>query len=506
MKHTAKSKRVDARRGPGRPRRQPEHVWAEELTAGRSLSDDRFQAGTVELSPLEREFAGAGGDGASADDALTMYLKQMGSIPLLKPAQERDLTQRLDRARQRYRHAVFANWSVIERVLQTFEEIGDARQALDRSVDVMPGQGLTADLIRSRLPGHLPALRGLLQEARREQARLLQVTTPRPQQRLRRSLRQKLREAVRLAEELSPRTEFIDQWSAELEQHDAHLQKLSRQKGAHAELHELELNLLATPYELAAMASVVRRRRALFQGVRHKLVEANLRLVVSVAKKYRNRGLAFADLIQEGNSGLMRAVDKYDRLLGYRFGTYATWWIRQGITRALSDLSRTVRVPTHQVAVLRALDRVKGELTVLHGREPTVGEIAGALKITPEEARVLLAVRNQPVSLHEPVSGGDEQTLEDFMSSRETEGPGYEVDQHLLRERLEEVLRHLPTRDREVIEMRYGLKDGHPRSLEEVARVFGVTRERIRQIETRGMEKLRSPERSERLAGFVEHH
>src|SRR5262249_45079087 len=149
------------------------------------------------------------------------------------------------------------------------------------------------------------------------------------------------------------------------------------------------------------------QRRARYQDVRHQLVEANLRLGVSVAKKDRGRGLPFSDLIQEGNSGLMRAVDKYDRRLGLRFGTYATWWIREGITRALSALSRTVRVPTHQVSVLRALDRVRGELTVEYGREPTVAEIAAALKMSPKEARVLLSVRMEPVSLHEPVADGE---------------------------------------------------------------------------------------------------
>src|SRR5439155_508056 len=213
----------------------------------------------------------------------------------------------------RYRHAVFCNWGVIDRVVKAFEQVGDARQALDRSVDVLPGQGLTADVIRARVPGHLPALRGLLHESHKEFRRLRHVTTR--------------------------------------------------------------------------------------------------------GKKSRNRGLSFADLIQEGNSGLMRAVDKYDRHLGFRFGTYATWWIRQGITRALSDLSRTVRVPTHQVAVLRSLDRVKGELTVRFGREPSVAEIAAALHITPQETQVLMSVRTQPVSIHEPVGDNDAQTLEDFMST-----------------------------------------------------------------------------------------
>jgi len=499
MKQTIKNTKAAPRRGKaarGRPPRS-EQTWQDDLSFDQGFAD-------VEISPMEREFSmAAGTDGASADDALTVYLKQMGSIPLLKPAQERDLTQRLESARRRYRHAVFCNWGVIDCVIRAFEQIGDGRQALDRAVDVMPGRGLTADVIRARVRDHLAELRELLHDARKEFRRLLSASVPRTLQRLRHGLWRKLRRAVILAEELSPRTEMLDQWSADLEHQSARMQSLGRQRGGDEELVQLEQRFLATPEELAELTRVLRGRRARYQDVRHKLVEANLRLVVSVAKKYRNRGMSFADLIQEGNSGLMRAVDKYDRSLGFRFGTYATWWIRQGITRALSDLSRTVRVPTHQVSVLRSLDRVKGELTVRFGREPSLSEIAAALHITPQEPQVLLSVRNQPVSIHEPVGDGDAQTLEDFMSTGDPEGPGDEVDQHLLKERLDEVLRCLAPRDREVIELRFGLKDGQPRSLEEVAQLFGVTRERIRQIESRGMDKLRQPERCDRLAGFV---
>jgi RNA polymerase primary sigma factor len=498
MKQTFNPTKASPRRDK-RPRGRPrsDQTWQDDLAFDQTFAD-------VEVSPSEREFSmAAGSDGASADDALTLYLKQMGSIPLLKPVQERALTQCLEWARRRYRHAVFCNWGMIDRVIQAFEQLGDGRQALDRSVDVMPGQGLTADLIRTRLHGHLAELRQLLHDARKEFRRLLSASVPRTLQRLRHRLWRKLRRAVVLAEELSPRTELLDQWSAALEQQSAHMQLLGRKRGGEEELGQLEQRFLATPQEMAELTRVLRGRRAKFRDVRHKLVEANLRLVVSVAKKYRNRGLSFADLIQEGNSGLMRAVDKYDRHLGFRFGTYATWWIRQGITRALSDLSRTVRVPTHQVSVLRSLDRVKGELTVRLGREPSLAEIAAALHITPQETQVLLAVRNQPVSIHEPVGDNDAQTLEDFMSARGPEGPSEEVDQHLLKERLDEVLRCLAPRDREVIELRFGLKDGHARSLEEVAQLFGVTRERIRQIESRGMDKLRQPERCDRLAGFV---
>jgi RNA polymerase primary sigma factor len=234
------------------------------------------------------------------------------------------------------------------------------------------------------------------------------------------------------------------------------------------------------------------------------LAEGNLRLVVSIAKRYRSRGLPFSDLIQEGNRGLMRAVDKYEHRRGFKFGTYATWWIRQGITRALADHARTIRVPCHQVGTLAAVERVRGELSIQHGREPTVEEIAAVLGVTTEETQSLRAVARHPVSLHEPLGGDGERALEDFLNDPDATNPGQQVDQHLLRERITEVLRSLTPREREVIELRFGLRDGQPRTLEEVARTYGITRERIRQIEARGLLKLRQPLRSQRLADFAE--
>jgi RNA polymerase primary sigma factor len=200
----------------------------------------------------------------------------------------------------------------------------------------------------------------------------------------------------------------------------------------------------------------------------------------------------------------MRAVDKYEHRMGFKFGTYATWWIRQGITRALADNARTVRVPCHQVGTLAAMERIRGELALEHGREPTVEEIAKSLGVTAEETRSLRAVSRHPISLHEPLGGEGERALSDFLNDPGAASPGTTVDQHLLRERIAEVLRSLTPREREVIELRFGLRDGHPRTLDEVAKTYGITRERIRQIEARGLLKLRHPVRSQRLAGFAE--
>jgi RNA polymerase primary sigma factor len=229
-----------------------------------------------------------------------------------------------------------------------------------------------------------------------------------------------------------------------------------------------------------------------------------LRLVVSIAKRYRGRGLPFADLIQEGNRGLMRAVDKYEHRMGFKFGTYATWWIRQGIQRALHDHGRTVRVPCHQVGALAAIERVRIELTGELSREPTIEEIAAKLGSKVDETRSLRVVGRHPVSLHEPVGDDGERALEDFLSDTHEPNPGEHVDNMLLRERLTEVLRSLAPREREVIELRFGLVDGHPKTLDEVAQLYNITRERIRQIEARGLLKLRHASRSSRLEPFTE--
>jgi RNA polymerase primary sigma factor len=326
--------------------------------------------------------------------------------------------------------------------------------------------------------------------------------------------RRRLRAAVSLAEELSPRTELVDEWLERLERESARMADLGRQLGsrllnreargrAKNELSALTASVLAAPAELQRMVAVAQRRQTAYKQVRSELASANLRLVVSVAKRYRGRGLPFADLIQEGNSGLMRAVDKFDYRLGFKFGTYATWWIRQAVTRALHDLSRMVRVPCHQVSTLAAVERVQGELTIRLGREPRQEEVAKALGIKPEDLRSLRVAGRAPVSLDEPHGTGDDDALQDFLDDKGADNPGEAADQHLLKARIEEALRCLAPRDREVIELRFGLKDGTPRTLDEVAHTFGVTRERIRQIESRGLDKLRQPERSECLADFA---
>jgi len=455
----------------------------------------------------------------SPDDTLGLYLRQMGAIPLLNRKQELELAQRLEIARQRYRHAALSNLYVLSKVVDTFERVQGNELAVDPTIDVVTSLGLSREKILARMPYNLRTLHHILRKACSDFRLLLRAGNAAADHRVRRNLWRKVRKAAILAEELSPRIDLLELWTEELASHATRMASLSRliSSGGRSrldredrnkrikELRDLMYQVHASPEDLARLIRVLERRQARYRQARRELAEGNLRLVVSIAKRYRGRGLAFADLIQEGNRGLMRAVDKYEHRLGFKFGTYATWWIRQGITRALADHARTVRVPCHQVGMLAAIERVRGELTVKLGREPTVEEIAAILGVTPEETRSLRIVGRHPVSLHEPLGGDGERALEDFLSDADAAShPGRAVDQHLLKERLGEVLRSLTPREREVIELRFGLRDGHPRTLDEVARTYGITRERIRQIEARGLLKLRQPNRSRRLVEFAE--
>jgi RNA polymerase primary sigma factor len=451
------------------------------------------------------------------DDTLSLYLHEMGSLRLLCREDELELSQKMDRLRRRYRRAVLSSWKVLGQVAYTFERIEAGQLPLERTIDVVPGLGLTVEAIQKNLPRLTAQLRRLVDESAVMFRDLLASRTIAARSRSRRALRRKLRQAVALAEQLSPRTELLDQWAEELRRESEVISEWTQQiarpvrstgdrerrSERKRQLRGHTLQIAATPEELANLVMVIEHRRAPYLSARSELAEANLRLVVSIAKRYRGRGLSFADLIQEGNSGLMRAVDKFDYRLGWKFGTYATWWIRQGITRGLADLSRTVRIPSHQVGRLGDIRETESELMARNGREPTAEEVAAALKMQAEEMRSLQRAELQPVSLDEAFSG-DERTLQDSLCDRSATDAAEEVDRNLLKERIAELLRCLAPRDREVIELRFGLRDGHSRTLKEVAEIYGISRERIRQVETRCLNKLRQPERSAQLVEFTE--
>jgi RNA polymerase primary sigma factor len=473
--------------------------------------DEAPRAGEAEAeAPAEDDFA------TGPDDALGLYLRQMGAIRLLTRGEEIAIAERLERARRRFRTAALYCAHIVARATYTFENVQAGRSPIDPTIDVYssPEMRLSRDQILARMPHDLPLVRRLLREEADAFSAGLRHEAPTARRAWRRARRYRLAKLHRLMNELSPRTELLERWVDELNDMADEMSHLvravpdapsaderARRKQA---LFDAQDKVHLTHDELQALVRVLRKRRLAYQRVRRQLAEANLRLVVSIAKNYRNRGLPFADLIQEGNRGLMRAVDKYEHRRGFKFGTYATWWIRQGVQRALADHARTVRVPCHQIGMLAKIERKRSELAAATGKEPTTAELSAAVGIKEDETRSLRVVGRQPVSLHDPIGGDGERSLEDFLSDGGTPNPGEHVDRRLLSERINEVLRSLAPREREVIELRFGLKDGTPRTLDEVAKQYGITRERIRQIEARGLCKLRQPTRSCRLEQFTD--
>src|SRR5437764_1473660 len=270
------------------------------------------------------------------------------------------------------------------------------------------------------------------------------------------------------------------------------------------ELKDLMLMTLETPESLRRRVEAMNSRFKEYEQAKRELSGGNLRLVVSIAKKCRNRGLSFLDLIQEGNTGLMRAVDKYEYRRGYKFSTYATWWIRQAITRAIADQARTIRIPVHMIETMSKLRNVSKKLLQEKGREPTIEETAKAANISVEETRRVMKISRHPISLDRPVGESEDSYFGDFIEDEAAESPINAATQEMLKDKIDQVLKTLTYREREIIKLRYGLGDGYTYTLEEVGRIFKVTRERVRQIEAKAVRKLQHPVRSRQLEGFLE--
>jgi RNA polymerase primary sigma factor len=335
---------------------------------------------------------------------------------------------------------------------------------------------------------------------------------------LRRTLRIRRRKAVTLVEELSIRTQKVQPLMRKLEQISERMDELEKRilelqgmrhakedlATAEKELREMMLITLEEPGTLSKRVEIMKKRFIEYEQAKKELSGGNLRLVVSIAKKYRNRGLSFLDLIQEGNTGLMRAVDKYEYRRGYKFSTYATWWIRQAITRAIADQARTIRIPVHMIETMSKLRNVSKKLLQEMGREPTIEETARAANISVDETRRVLKISRHPISLDRPVGESEDSYFGEFIEDDGAESPESAATQEMLKDKIDSVLKTLTYREREIIKLRYGLGDGYTYTLEEVGRIFKVTRERVRQIEAKAVRKLQHPVRSRQLEGFLD--
>jgi RNA polymerase primary sigma factor len=406
----------------------------------------------------------------------------------------------------------------LDATVKTLQRVHSGELPFDRTIKVSLTERLTKDQVQARMPHNLPLLVHLMAAQKRDFALLTsrRATAEDKATARTRYLRRREKMLV-LVEELSLRTRRVQPLIRQLEDMSHRMDEIRAQlrelksTGAPAEkiasvaseLRELMQTTLESPASLRRRIEQLRGQFREFENVKRELSSGNLRLVVSIAKKYRNRGLSFLDLIQEGNTGLMRAVDKYEYRRGFKFSTYATWWIRQAITRAIADQARTIRIPVHMIDVLMRLRNTAKKLLQEMGREPTTEETALAAGISLEETERVLDIGRHPVSLDRPIGEGDDCSFGEFVQDTSTENPCKLANNGLLRERIEELLKTLTFREREIIRLRYGLADGYSYTLEEVGRIFKVTRERVRQIEAKAVAKLQNPVRSRYLEAFV---
>jgi RNA polymerase primary sigma factor len=476
-------------------------------------------AAVVAEGEVAPAFEDSDGDGRHIDDPVRMYLTQMGQIDLLNRKQEVQLAMKIELTRRRFRRKVLECDYAMRQVVETLKRVHTGDLPFDRTIKVSQTENLEKDKILNRMPHNLRTLEPLMEANVEDFQRMGDERTVAPErEEIRERLRLRRRKTVTLVEELSIRTQKVQPLMKKLEQISARMDELEgaieATKGNRAakeeranlekELQDLMLITLEEPASLRKRVGIMKQRFAEYEQAKRELSGGNLRLVVSIAKKYRNRGLSFLDLIQEGNTGLMRAVDKYEHRRGFKFSTYATWWIRQAITRAIADQARTIRIPVHMIETMSKLRNVSKQLLQELGREPTMEETAKAAGYTLEETKRVMKISRQPISLDRPVGESEDSYFGDFIEDHSVESPVNAATNEMLKDKIEGVLKTLTYREREIIKLRYGLGDGYTYTLEEVGRIFKVTRERVRQIEAKAVRKLQHPVRSRQLEGFLD--
>jgi len=454
------------------------------------------------------------------DDPIRMYLTQMGTIPLLTREEEIRLAKKIETTRMIFRRRVLESDYAASQAVEILQQVHEGALPFDRTMRISTAEENAKEKLAARIPVNLMTVRRLLDLNRDawEQLQDEKLTESRREQidveinARRRKIASLLEECCLRTGRVQPLLRKIQSLAKKIKQVQRDLAKAEKYPHRYdpedvyvleEELSGLQSLVLETPEQLEARLQRILKVFNEYEQAKRDLSGGNLRLVVSIAKKYRNRGLPFLDIIQEGNTGLMRAVDKYEYKRGYKFSTYATWWIRQAITRAIADHARTIRVPVHMIETMSKLRTIQKNLLQLMGREPTIEEIAERAQMSVEETRRVMKISRHPISLDRPVGESEDSHFGDFIEDERQDSPGETATSEMLRQRIADVLKTLTYREREILKLRYGIGDGYTYTLEEVGRIFKVTRERVRQVESKAIRKLQHPVRQRRLDSFL---